>query len=535
MMRFVEGIVTPSYVTVQASNAVEMAVAADAALAAIPAGSVVTALGISGAGAGSVFSLSIEHAAVEGGIPSADARLGVRFFHGANRPALDAAAAAARASAAAANPTFVSVGMDMAGSSAGGSFMGVLLYAPPPAGSELYQSQSVWYIDPLNGNDANDGLTALTALRTDAERQRRVGLVWDINADTSIYYLNDVPTGDPVYGIVRFGPNGVLRVRGTATVTYTSPGGGFSAVTNLNRAAQTPADITEAGLGAGRAGQRIRATSGLSVGALAWLAKDLGAGQYRVSPWTRYNDGATPLPSTPTNHNVAPGDTFVIESLTEIVRMQWTVLASDKSVQVNGVQILFRDIEIQDSSRDIIQYNAPNAVFFSPVAFGCNWNGCPFNGTSIACAFDPTTFVGTLAGMYSCYVQGSVSVQTDGMLYVDFDTLFQGGTFGYNLRLRQGGQARMGAAAFFDSTADGVVVEDGSVRSLAFLSGNDLIWGTSNAAYGIRVRAGHQWLYGTMPILTGTTNDTIIGGTATAYAGIPFIEPANNAAMVAFA
>jgi len=52
-------------------------------------------------------------------------------------------------------------------------------------------SQAVWYIDGTNGDDTNDGLTALTAILTWAELVRRLGAVFYVQQFTNIYVLNE--------------------------------------------------------------------------------------------------------------------------------------------------------------------------------------------------------------------------------------------------------------------------------------------------------------------------------------------------------
>lgn len=397
------------------------------------------------------------------------------------------------------------------------------------------QLQTTWFIDPVAGFDENTGLTAGTALKTDAERQRRVqaGGLWPIVADTTITYLNNVPTTDPVIIICQLAANGFLRFKGVATVTYTSPGGGFTAVTNLNRAANTPSAVTEAGLGAGRVGQRIRTTSGASSGAIAWLAKDQGGGSYRTSPWGTMNLTLTPVPFIPTNVNVAPGDNFVIESLTTIGRLQVSVLDAvfGGALSANGVQTTFENLQVTDPAATMSGIPL-SSVTYSPLAFGCRWHN-PLNGALCTSFLDLGAVyiinVGT-PSWYGCLISGgTVSVQTS--VIADLDTLSQAAV----IRVRLNGILRVGALGIFDTTSDGLLVEDGEARCGA-LFGADLLYGAGNTAFGIRVRSGGKVTYNAKPIVTGGTNDTIIGGTQKAYAGgVPYVEATNNAMIVAFA
>lgn len=402
-------------------------------------------------------------------------------------------------------------------------------------GSTAFQSQATWFIDPINGNDANTGLTAATALKTDAQRQFRVGPIWTIKSDTTVTYLNDVSASDPCIFTYILGLNGVLRITGVATTTYTSPGSGFSAVTNLNRATQTASSVTEAGMGAGRTGQRIRLTSG-TVNAIAWLDRDFGGGVYRTSPWGIVNTAASPLPGNPTAANAAATNTFVIESLTMIGYLTLNDLSAQFGgvLSVNGTQTLVKDVFLTQA--DIPVSILPLAtVTNAPMFYGCRVH-CPISAAMCECYIDTGVIhaaPGSTVTYFGCLCRARPTFQNGTVAFLDYDTLFsQSGSNGF--RCRYGGVARIGTAAVFEAGADGVLIEDGEARCDVFLAGQDLLWGTGSGGAGIRVRSGGKVTYVTKPTVTGGS-DTIVGGTAKTYATIPYVEPANNAMIVAFA
>jgi len=411
-------------------------------------------------------------------------------------------------------------------------------------GNVASRAQTVWFIDPVAGSDANDGLTAGTAIQHDAERQRRVGTIWNIVADTTVTYLNNVPATDPCIFNFILGSAGVLRITGVATTTYTSPGGGFSAVTNLNRATQTASAITEAGLGAGRTGQRIRATSGASTGAIAWLDRDFGGGVYRTSPWTTMSFAANPLPFTPTPVNVAAGNTFVVESLTTIGYLTLNNISAQYggAASVNGTQIVLQNVYLTQSDIPISMLPI-GTVTNAPVAYGCRMHP-PFNANLCGCFIDTGVVIAAAPSspsFFACLVRGRPSVQSGATLFVDYDTLFsQSGNDG--IRVRYNGVLRVATMAVFDAGADGLLIEDGNVRAAALFSGNDLIWGTGSTGVGMRVRSGGKTMYTTKPTVTGAS-DANVGGTARTWAQIPYMNgydgvtvgTGNGAMIVAFA
>lgn len=64
-------------------------------------------------------------------------------------------------------------------------------------------SQAVWYVDGTNGDDTNDGLTAITAIQTWAELVRRLGAVFYVRQVTTIHVLNE--PADTLSWEVRYG------------------------------------------------------------------------------------------------------------------------------------------------------------------------------------------------------------------------------------------------------------------------------------------------------------------------------------------
>ena len=60
-------------------------------------------------------------------------------------------------------------------------------------------------------------------------------------------------------------------------------------------------------------------------------------------------------------------------------------------------------------------------------------------------------------------------------------------------------------------------------------------WGTNNAGHGIIVASSSVYSYSTLPTVNsglGAGREARVGGTDKLYAAVPFIEPANNAALV---
>lgn len=396
-----------------------------------------------------------------------------------------------------------------------------------------WATQTAWYIDAVNGSDFNTGLTPATALQTDAERQRRVqplGSIWNIGADTSVVYLNTLPLGDPAIFNIGIKTAGNLRIKGTPTTIYTSPVGGFTAVTALNRAANIPWDVTEVGLGAGRPGQRVRISAGARAGARAWFAKDLGGGRYRISPFGSLNTAGSPIPQTLTLVTPQIGDQFVVETLTLITRIQVNVAYVEYNNAI-GQQLTFEDIATT-GGMPVIGTLPANTGIFTPMAYGCSFGANPFYGVQNNCLSSGAVYIAPAAlsmNLGGLVLGGRPDYQGGGVVWIDMDTLLQA----TGIRMRLGAAVRMGTVGSFDSAAEGFLIEDvGAARTESVLfSGTDLLYGAGNTTYGITVKSGGKLRYTTKPVVTGGTNDTIVGGIAKAYANIPFLNGYDGATV----
>jgi hypothetical protein len=170
-------------------------------------------------------------------------------------------------------------------------------------------AQPVWYFDAVNGNDANDGLTATTALRTGAEYTRRTGPSPIFDQVVDFYVLRSMPelaiTG-------RVTVNGFPRVHGVPSVLHA---GSLSAVTVRNPSANQSDELEDGTLdwspfvGVGF----VEITTGDPNGPTrTWVAKGLGGpARARVSMLSQRNLSINQgYNSTPTVGLVHPSNPY---------------------------------------------------------------------------------------------------------------------------------------------------------------------------------------------------------------------------------
>jgi hypothetical protein len=266
-------------------------------------------------------------------------------------------------------------------------------------------TQTAWFVDPVNGNDANNGQTAATALKTDAERQRRIGPApfWT-QAEYHIRYLNDLPTTDPVLivgQLVNPATNIYLhgnQVSGQGKAVLASLA--VDAITAQNTATNTPLKFTSNGIvtswtADGLLNQRCRMTSGAGLGGYVWPMLDLGAKQAQMSETeaTAPSSFSNPFTFPTTAFLPALNDTFVVESLVTLGAVYVDLTGGSSGASTNAVIL------------DSLAFTGYTAVGIIAV----NMVGCAWLAT-----LDPGAFMKTLQ-LAGCRIKAGAIVSAMGI------------------------------------------------------------------------------------------------------------------------
>lgn len=397
------------------------------------------------------------------------------------------------------------------------------------AGSEPFMAQAAWAVDSVNGNDANQG-TALSPIRTLTELARRWAgkvLLPSIAAAT-ITLAGTFPSEVLALSGVEVQRGQSLVVR-PATLTEVASGT-ITTYTARNAAADTSATILADISFAGLAQARIRLTSGASSGATAWIGADLGGNTCRVGAF-QLNGGAV----TPAN-----GVTFVVET--------YPTAVGGVTIQYVGAgHVRVEDFEVRQIGTGQPQFIAGGGLGSSTTFFetgaqvyrckltvGARWYyGTAFTG---CCSTAPMIVA---SGQY--IMQGhtwfsAVTLRDNASLtlqgpYVTFDSA------NISIALMQvltGSVLLYGADIEFfgcvSTVAAFALAEFASIYSSASARS---VYGSGNTfPTAALVRSGTGFVYTTKPTIVGTVQDALVGGTARAWAAIPYIEPANNAMIV---
>ena len=393
-------------------------------------------------------------------------------------------------------------------------------------GDIVWFSQPDWYIDPINGNDENLGNSPATALRTAAELSRRwpgqplltgrlSNLVVANLVVVSVNILNNLPITDPVDINVRMPANSLLALLGQATVERS---GDFDAVVVKNRPTNQPWVVTDfAANWALDVGKLVVITSGPNAGQSAWVAKDLGANQARMSNFV--NPGISPLPDSlinpiPASGVVAPGDQYQVITQTRAAIRQLRVTSPNTGSTTRST------IGIANLQLDVLSAIPLRNIIVVADGYGIGiYKNCKFNGglntfqhpsllhfaVNCACMQSLTLLRDTRlqAGISFGQVLG-----VGGSVMLDHDFMVQNGLVTI-AQVNGPSQIVVGTACVFDSPTSGVFITsyDGvNIRTIE--AGTHALWGSGNAQFGVQLDANRSMAYQTnVPTITGALGD----------------------------
>lgn len=397
-------------------------------------------------------------------------------------------------------------------------------------GNLEWAAQTAWFIDSATGNDENVG-SALLPIASFAEWCRRVGDV-AINVTMRVTlvgagpYLLVSPVGSPIV----VGPAGLLDITGSATTTSTNT---LSAVTNIAPATNQQTQITAVAV-AWTQGARIRLTSGVNSGCIGWIGKDLTGGVARTTVFMPVYSGSGVITVYPVSVNPGVGNTYAIESLSAVTEFLLDIRASqDRATQTQGTHAIIRNIAFaRGATRTFI--GIPN-VIFQACSLGSFSEGNGAAGFFQNC-WIPDFFVqvGSNAFVIGGLITSSIYVPpTSRALFQEVyaqdlsnGSVIDGGSV--NIATNFGGVGS--GLGVFAATGPGLELD-----TLAHVYVIGRLYGTGNSTYGVRVRSGCSVVYspGTVPVITGTTNDFICGVTAGLWATAPVFDSIHGALLTA--
>lgn len=399
-------------------------------------------------------------------------------------------------------------------------------------GDSVALSQAAWYINATTGDDDNDGLTSATALKTMGEYSRRTGdKVTGALGGVFIYLETDIVEDVTLRGhyLQALFLQGTRTVVGTGSVTAKQDWDGPTSVDGQITDAALPVSWTASGF----VGQMIVLTSGANAGAVAWIAKDLGAKTARHSPFTRcYQDTVHP----------DIGNTYEIVQLTKIT--------GQTTVAVAGIGTLAYDVEFVPT----VGLGTPN---FHVVNGGLTLSSCKVSGPGyslveggqILSAYGSAlihpdncyAFSGSKLELHQTLVGNKLLCSRSGVVKVH-DCIAQYGfgatSIGIGPYGNYGGVQVYGFFAVYDQP--GATSFTIRLDEFATLLLKGKVFGTGNAGFGLWVGAGSKAIYPTGTDftthydVTTTGVEVRYGEVDTTYAGVGLLGVVNlsNLAMI---
>lgn len=228
---------------------------------------------------------------------------------------------------------------------------------PGPTGPPTFDpdalTQEIWHVNSVTGSDANDGLTAGTALQTAMEIARRIGNYQNYipaSGIVDIYIDSMTLLPDDVIQFLTIPDPTMLQVYVHSTV-LDGRTGTLTGVTDVNRTAGAVAGytITEAGepwtneppFAPWWDATRIQITSGAHIGLTAWIVKRIDADTVQTGPWF-YTGGFPPTGEIPD-----VGDDYVIQT-TSRIRIGNVFVGDTYVDSAPQPYVIFDGFEIQD-------------------------------------------------------------------------------------------------------------------------------------------------------------------------------------------
>ncbi len=339
-------------------------------------------------------------------------------------------------------------------------------------GSGNALAQADWYIDPVSGDDRNDGATASTALKTWAEWAERMG-VGIASVAMTVNILNDL--SEPFYILRAAFPFG-CTIKGQRTVLHS---GTLTSVTTASPTTPTDGTITDTGLpgaswsdsgpGGSSLVRMLVMTGGPQAGYAGPIAADLGG---KVARYGQLFEAGTFARGEPTadTYDVVSGTTIsgfgifidVATNATSIVVLQDLTLASSFSdFYVNNINLQVVHCEMNGGGGSVVTGTGFGLPLGTRITAGMRMeSGCPS----------------------ACVLHGSLATDFHlGFIDIVGRLLLQGPSS--NITVRRGGVVRTlrsGEVAVFGHTGAGDVgVRVRSGGQFDTLGG--IVWGVGNS------------------------------------------------------
>lgn len=387
-----------------------------------------------------------------------------------------------------------------------------------------FVSQTEWYVDAESGDDANNGASQATAIKTLSELSRRFHGVFDPSIVSAQVYLRGAFSEPLVLQPVFTNLDAGVHVQGQMLVLHQGQVTSFVADNALTK---TRAELSEIGVDLSPfVGKRVRVTSGVHAGAVAFIAAANGQSVF-TSHFMKFS-----MVTGTSSGNPAPGDTYVIEDFSTSLP-SYKVLVTGKISELSS----FRLNGAATSSFEVVGgFGTVFGVDYAPssalLLTGSHAQTC--------CQYSSGTTVSLLGSSYlrqlSCLCRVPIFVD-DGAYVAAYYNTHQGASA--SLSVTTGATLEdLGHRGFF-GVGGAAALSVQYVGRYFQLSASALLWGADNTATNIlQVAGGSSAAIFAAPTATGSGGDARIGGVSKTWAELPYIDIGagtnNSGAMVVF-
>lgn len=372
-----------------------------------------------------------------------------------------------------------------------------------------------WFIDPIAGNDSNNGLTAPTAFKT-LTRWYQVACNYGqypfISNAVTVHILSDLVASDtPVLNFSVGGiGNGAVRFVGTPTAVYTSSGAGVTVAAAVP-AANSHWRLTDTNLtdwapyvSASFSKYRIRM---LDTGAIIWPASRTSAHVAVVSSPMQvdtlagaYGQSIVPL----TN-----GETFVIEALPVLTGVGFNLTIVESFFNAPE-PVLFDSLAFEGAS--YVQVNSTSELGGQVGFYGCSFAALQSAGGEFVDCRTIDVFIQRSSTFLAGLAASGVISGDDGVAVFDQEYFLQDAIIACESKMIVSSVQLAGASAIDCDNS-------GDQQLIGFLAGGGAtIWGTSSLASIIRVEPNGKVTYFDTATLTAVGSG---GASQAVCVGIP--------------
>jgi hypothetical protein len=417
------------------------------------------------------------------------------------------------------------------------------------SGNRTALAQTAWFVDSTAADNEGTGLTG-DRLKTDVEIQRRWGISTRARlaaASVAITYAQSPAATTNFYAEVLNGTT--VDLHGTPTVT--KAGTVLTAVQAQVRTAgaETGWAVTGVGLGAADVAKIMVITASgtaANVGAYASILKDETGGKVRVSPFGKY--AATTTPFTQVTPQI--GDTIEVRDMSSTTLTIGTIeFVSASETNTSGVNattyVAFHQVKFSGNPNSFAGGLAPvrlcffyDRCQFEAVCLSGNFAGGIAQhriagGVGASPSASPFAFSVRAGAGVTCSQVGFINApnfQPGCTVTLSADCYFQN----CSLTVGRGCAVVTQGVAMFDRAIADASITTNPASSIQ-QTGAVPDWGTANLGHGVVCFSGGQYVYATKPTVNGglgAGREARVGGTDKLYSAVPYVEGANNAALV---